>query len=340
MQGRLLVEVACEQGVAGLLSEAISDQRVRWPDAARSALRRAEHEAFAFGVRQLDTASRVQALLAARGLRCLPLKGAALVERVYDSVAHRPMADVDLLVLDDWPQAVTLLEEAGFAEQERAEHARAFLDPASGTVVELHRAVVSCARLFPLDLDAVWQRSRPGLGLVTRIPSAEDVLVHLSLHATFQHGLVLCLVQFLDFRRLLEREPPDPTRLARAAAGARAEAAVGLALEAARAMVGAPLGPALQELATAWLPRRLRGFLASRLRAGPSALLAPAEPPVARARWELAAGRRMALIRETLRPGLSCAPGPAGGGAFGRGLDLMRRWGPAAFRSVGTRFLR
>ena len=161
-QASLLVEAASEQGLAGLLRQAIGQQSVRWPDAARRALRRADQEAFALGVRQLETANRVQHLLGARGLRCLPLKGAALAERLYDSVAHRPMADIDLLVLDDWPQAVTLLQEAGFAEHEQADHARAFLDPASGTVVELHQAVVSCARLFPLDLDAAcWSESLP-----------------------------------------------------------------------------------------------------------------------------------------------------------------------------------
>src|SRR6266436_3174560 len=200
----LLVEVAREQGLAGLLHQGIGQQRVRWPDAARMALRRAEQEDFAFGVRQLDTASRVQDLLGARGVRCLPLKGAALAERLYDSVAHRPMADVDLLVLDEWPRAVTLLEKAGFVEQGQADHARAFLDPPSGTVVELHRGVTSCARLFPLDLDATLRRSRAGAGLVKREPSSEDLLVHLSLHAAFQHGLALRLVQYLDFRRLLD----------------------------------------------------------------------------------------------------------------------------------------
>src|SRR5262249_8195449 len=183
--------------------QAIGAQRVRWPDAVRMALRRAEQEDFAFGVRQLDTASRVQDLLGARGVRCLPLKGAALAERLYDSVAHRPMADVDLLVVDEWPRAVALLEKAGFVEQGHADHARAFLDPVSGTVLELHRGITSCARLFPLDLDAAWTRSRPGAGLVKRGPSAEDLLVHLSLHAAFQHSLVLRVVQYIDFRRLL-----------------------------------------------------------------------------------------------------------------------------------------
>jgi hypothetical protein len=332
----VLVEVAREQGLAGLLHETVGEQLVCWPDAARMALRRADQEDFTFGVRQLDTASRVQDLLAARGVRCLPLKGAALAERLYDSVAHRPMADVDLLVLDEWTRAVTLVQEAGFAEQGRADHARAFLDPASGTVVELHRGVTSCARLFPLDLDATWRRSRQGVGLMKQVASSEDLLLHLSLHAAFQHGLVLRLVQFLDFRRLLEREPPDPTLLTQVVTAARAEGAVAVALEAAQRVVGAPLGPALRKLVTAWLPSSLRRYIDTRLRLDPSGLLAPAEPALARIRWQLAAGRRTALIRETLSPSLSSFPRPAGLGALSRALGLARRWGLPTLRSLGA----
>jgi hypothetical protein len=332
----LLVDVAHEQGLAGLLRQAISEQRARWPDAALMALRRAEQEDFTFGVRQLDTASRIQELLRARGARCLPLKGAALVERLYDSVAHRPMADVDLLVLDEWPRAVTLLEEAGFTEQGQADHARAFLDPTSGVVVELHRGVTSCARLFPLDLDATWRRSRTGAGLMKQVPSSEDLLVHLSLHAAFQHGLALRLVQYLDFRRLLEREPPDPGLLAQVATNARAQGAVALALEAARARVGAPLSPGLQEFVAAWLPSGLRRYVAVNLRADPARLIAQADPALAWVRWQLAGGRRLALVRETLSPSLSTFPCPTGLGVAVRGLRLARRWALPTLRSFGA----
>ena len=321
----LLVEIAREQGLAGLLHQAIGEQRVRWPDAARLALRRAEQEAFAFGVRQLDTASRVQDLLGARGVRCLALKGAALVERLYDSVAHRPMADVDLLVLDEWPRAVTVLEKAGFAEQVQADHARALLDQGSGTVVELHRRVTSCARLFPLDLEATWKRCPTGAGLMKWVPSSEDLLVHLSLHAAFQHGLTLRLVQWLDFRRLLEREPPELELLADIATGARAQYAVAFALHTARTLVAAPLSPALEGLVNAWLPNSLRRYLAAKLQANPSAFLTPAQPPLAWIRWQVARGHRVALIRETLRPSVSACSRPTATETVGRALRLVRR---------------
>jgi len=172
---------------------------------------------------------------------------------------------------------------------------------------------------------------------VKRVPSNEDLLVQLSLHAAFQHGLVLRLVQFLDFRRLIEREPPDPARLAQVAVGAPAQGAVALALEAAHALVGAPLGPALRELVTPWLPRGLRGYVASRLRIDPSVLLAPAQSPIARVRWGLAAGYRTVLIRETLKPSLPSFSRAAGLGGLGRAFGLARRWFLPTVRSLGAR---
>ena len=169
-----------------------------------------------------------------------------------------------------------------------------------------------------------------------QVPSSEDLLVHLSLHAAFQHGLALRLVQFLDFRRLLEREPPDPVLLAQLATSARAQGAVALALEAARALVGAPLAPGLEALVTTWLPSGLRRYVAVTLRGGPAALFDPAEPPLAWVRWQLAGGRRLALVRETLSPSLSTFTGPTGLGTVVRGLRLARRWALPTVRSFGA----
>jgi Uncharacterised nucleotidyltransferase len=333
-QGSRLAAVAGGEGLAGLLHEAIDQGQARWPETARKALRQAVHDDFSRGVRQLDTAGRVQDVLGTCGARCLPLKGAALVERLYDSVAHRPMVDIDLLVLDDWPRAVKRLGEAGFRARQGADHALTFIDPVFGTGIELHRGVTSCARLFPIDVDAVWARCRSGIGLIKRVPSSEDLLVHLSLHAAFQHGLALRLVQFLDFRRLLERDPPDLALLAELACKARAERAVALSLEAARAVVAAPISPGLEKLIAAWLPISLRRYLASWLGANPWALFTPAAPRLAWIRWQLADGRRLALVRETLSPSRSASPAAVAGGAAGRALGLARRWTLPTLRSL------
>jgi hypothetical protein len=205
------------------------------------------------------------------------------------------MSDVDVLALERWPEAVAALREAGFAEVARGDHAWAFRDPGRAGIVELHRSIVSAPGLFPLDPEGLWARSRPGRGQLSRLPSAEDLLLQLALHAAFQHGLVLSLVQWLDFRRVLEREPLDASRLLALAAAARAEAPLGAALLAAEAVVKAPVPSLLRPR----LPQGLRRWLEPRL-AEPLAFVAPSAPDLARLRWELLAGRRAELLWRTL----------------------------------------
>jgi hypothetical protein len=325
-----LVAAAFEQGVSGLLHAELVRRPDGWPGAAVAALRAAHHAALARGVAQLDAAARVHRLLRARGLRSLPLKGAALAERLYDTVADRPMADVDVLVLDDWPEALRAMRDAGFAKAEAADHAWSFVDPASGTIVELHHSVTSSPGLFPADPDGLWSRSVAADGQVERVPSVEDLLVHLSLHAAFQHGLVLTLVQFVDFQRAFERAGPRPERLLAAAAAVGALGSLSAALLAAEAAVGLRLPDSLAGELERLLPRGLRGRLAE-ARRNPLLLIAPAVPALGRVRWALAAGRRLRLVLGTLVPREPGRPR-----RFHRALlragTLAWRWGPLAHR--------
>lgn len=289
-----LAATAREQGLVGLLHTGIlsSSNPGTWPLVVREGLRDTHRALLVRGVRQLDRAAEVQERLFKRGLRVLPLKGAALAESVYDSVADRPMADVDLLALDDWPDSVRLLEEMGFRETARGDHARAFADPTSGSVLELHHAVTSCPGLFPIDPDGLWHRGLTGSGALGRIPAPEDLLVHLSLHAAFQHGLVLSLVQYLDFRRVLERLRPDVATVRQRAADARAEPALGAALRVAATVVGAS-----QTILS--VPTPLDSWLEARTDDA-TRFLVPAVPALARVRIGVAAGQRLNLVLRTM----------------------------------------
>jgi hypothetical protein len=290
------------------------------------ALRETHHRALVRGVRQLDAAARVAALLRDRGLRSLPLKGAALVERLYDSVADRPMADVDILALDDWPASVRVLRDAGFRDADPADHARSFEDPVSGTVVELHHSVTSCPGLFTVDAEGLWARSVDARGQIARVPSIEDLLVQLSLHAAFQHGLVLTLVQYLDFRRLFERLPPEPGRLLARAEEAGALGALAAAIEAASVVVGLSPAAALAEALAPLVPRGLRRPIEG-ARRDPLLLIAPTAAALGRVRWALAARRRLRLLAGTLGPREPGTPRSLHR-AFVRAGTLAWRWGP------------
>lgn len=332
-EAALLVEAAREQRLVALLHAGIeATGGIAWPRVVRDRLADEHRRLLVRGVGQLDLAARVDALLAAQGLRTLPLKGAALAESLYASPAERPMADVDTLALDDWPASVRALEAAGFECAERADHAWSFVDPVTRSMVELHRSVTSCGEVFGLDADALWSRARPAAGQVRRVPSSEDLLVQIAQHALFQHAGVLWLVQWLDLRRLLERDPPDPARLAPAARESRATSCVRAALSAAVVIVGAPAYPAWP--AEPSLPSALGRWL-DQVRRDPLAAVTPAPPPLARLRWALAAGRRWSLIAGTLRPPAADGTGAGVGSASAiarRAAGLVRRWGTTVLR--------
>jgi hypothetical protein len=294
-----IADCAREQGLHALLHSAVVAAGETWPELVCTRLRDEHRAACTRSVRQLTAAGRVVSLLAGNGIRTLPLKGAAVAETLYDSVADRPMDDVDLLVLDDWRRAARTLTAHDYAMGSRADHACEILDAASGTCIELHRSVTSCPGLFPLEAERVWDRRRRVVGQLRILPSVEDLLVHLGLHAAFQHGLVLPLGRYLDFRRLLERSSPDIDRLLEIATASRARAALAAALVVAERVVGAPVSEPLRAALAADLPRRLtRASTWSE----PLDFVSPNEPAIIRARWELTRGRHLKLLWLTLSP--------------------------------------
>jgi hypothetical protein len=304
-----LVNAADGQCVAPLLHAAIEAEDHDWPDSARQSLRQAYHQTFSNGVVQLELAARSHRLLEEAGLRSLPLKGAAVAEVLYESVAERPMLDVDILALDDWRASVEVLTAAGFREQDRGEHAWSFADPVTGGSLELHHSVCECPGLFPLDPDGIWQRREAGSGQAPVRSSSADLMVQLSLHGAFQHGLVSSLVQWLDLRRLLEAAPPEPELLREVSWLSHSEAAVVATIEAARSIVGCPpLGQELQDALAAGLGEGFRTWLEGRTSDLEGLMARGATGGIRRTRWELARGRRGTLLFRTVVPRTPGAP--------------------------------
>jgi hypothetical protein len=278
------------------------------------------------GVAQLDRAGRLLHELHAAGVRALPMKGAAVSERLYPSPAHRPMGDLDLLVLDGFDTAVGHLVAQGAEVLERADHAWTVRDAATGLLVELHRSVTSAPGFFPVHAAGLWGRSQAVTRLVGRLPAAEDLLVHLALHAAFQHGFALTLVQWMDVRRLLETESLDASAVQEAAEGAHAAGCVRAVLHAARTVVG---GPARPDLEGALRPTPALDTWLEEVLADPVRLVTPGGTSLRAARWRIAAGRRAALVLRTVL----ATPGPRRPlDVARRAVQLVARWGPSRTR--------
>ena len=305
-----LLVAAREQGVAGLLHEAAARSQPADPGLV-DALRPIHEAWLARGLQQLALVERTRAILRAAGVAAFALKGAAVAERLYDTVGERPMSDVDLLAHSSWPAAVAALAAAGYLEDDRADHAWSYRVPGAPGRLELHRHLTSCGALFPSD-------AVPMDGPA----SAELLLVQLALHASFQHGLALSLVQYYDFRRLLEREAVDPDALARVARRLNATLALGAALAAAEATVGAPIPVAVRRLFVDPLPRAL-----ARAAAAPPA--GPSRRGLARMRWQVARGQRLRLLTATLRSGPVAEDGSAPRTPVLRRLRALLRREPA-----------
>ncbi len=168
----------------------------------------------------------LRALRALRGasIPTIVLKGAALADTIYPSIAHRPMNDVDLLVRRaDRERGRAALEAAGYRFQpEPRQRFSPFDTQFTGEmqfrrgerhVVELHWELTPAEwlrRLAALEIEALWREARPfEIGGVQAFQlSICDTLLHLCLHLSV-HSYVH-ENGYRDIRQLLDHERPFP----------------------------------------------------------------------------------------------------------------------------------
>lgn len=149
--------------------------------------------------------------LAEAGIPVAALKGLHLAAAVYDHPALRKLGDVDLLVppdrLDD---ARRVLLDAGYERDGTDDptlHHVAPLVKARAAPIELHRHVCPTPNPFRLEVEPLWERMLPveveeerTLGLC-----AEDLLLHLCVHAAYNHRCLVPLRNLFDLAMVVER---------------------------------------------------------------------------------------------------------------------------------------
>jgi hypothetical protein len=99
--------------LAGTRLEAVAPERLS--DELRGAIRQEVDATRRRGSVQAALTPRWVATLEAAGIRCLPVKGSGLAQRIHGDLGLRPSADVDLLVAaEQLREAVAILREDGF----------------------------------------------------------------------------------------------------------------------------------------------------------------------------------------------------------------------------------
>jgi hypothetical protein len=183
------------------------------PDDVRDGLRAAIAAVVARALALAAELATILRALAAAGVACAPLRGAALAERLYDDACARPAGDIDLLVRRaDLDAVETTLGALGFRPVDRrAGFAREFSYTLElvrqGVVVEPHWTLAYPPFADVLDMERVWARCRPGrvAGERALLLSSASLLLNLCLHLIHKAPDVP-LLWLLDIDCLVRRE--------------------------------------------------------------------------------------------------------------------------------------
>lgn len=156
--------------------------------------------------------AEILGLLRSAGVETVVLKGAHLAGTVYPDPAARPMSDLDLLVREEAvPVAFQALIDAGYATDPRNDekldyathHHCSPLVRAGRVPVEIHRRLLTAGPPLRQDIAGIWDRIRPVrvAGLDAWVLSPEDLVIHLSLHAGWNHGFDIPILALCDLAR-------------------------------------------------------------------------------------------------------------------------------------------
>jgi hypothetical protein len=223
------------------------------PAPVASALERAYLANAARGMFIRDGTAHVLGALQQAGIASVLLKGAALVETVYPDPAQREMLDIDVLVGAEALERATAavmalgytpaaeLDDTGAADGASAttsprapsgsaasappHHDSGLVGPDRLVAVELHRHIATPEEGGAFDLTGLWERARTVPDTGHRVPSPEDLLVHVCFHFTRnrlggsanRRNTGGALAQILDMQRLVAGESVDWDALTRAA---------------------------------------------------------------------------------------------------------------------------
>ena len=144
------------------------------------------------------------------GIKIMLLKGSHLAQFVYENVGLRPMVDIDIMVKkEDLHKAEVLLFQMGYdyiqmyqiaqkqdsfiEQKKRSHHHLALLSNPKGIKnLEVHWTIIRQSLPLNIDLKGLWKRAKGEKinGTEVLVPSPEDNLLYISLHASYNDKFI------------------------------------------------------------------------------------------------------------------------------------------------------
>lgn len=195
-----VVALTQTEGVTPLLHQALRDQALV-PPASAAALAAAYHTSRLQNMLMLAQLEAVLRRLTAADLPVIVLKGAALIETIYQRAALRPMVDLDLLLhTADVHAAIDLLRPLGYAPEKTDLRAGATLDfeneimlrrsEPPGGMLEIHWSLFDSPH-HQTRMDPTWFWQTASMRQVgqaaTLVLGPEAQLLHLCGHLWLHH---------------------------------------------------------------------------------------------------------------------------------------------------------
>jgi hypothetical protein len=185
-----LKEIACMEGVAGILYHRLRDTDI--PPSILNQLRHHYQSVVAQNLTALDALEKLEHALGSKRIEAMTLKGASLLEHIYPGVGMRPMSDLDLMVRpEQYERFVNLLLKLDYVPDAMIPHyfhrKKSFID------VHIHALntdrIANRAELFPSGMEPIWANSLPwqeGYRWIRRPDDVDNVLLlaqHLMKHS-------------------------------------------------------------------------------------------------------------------------------------------------------------
>ncbi len=160
-------------------------------------------------IRNLFHAGMILEALREKQIEVIVLKGLYLLESVYSNIGLRTFVDLDLMVhKSDLAAASVVMQGLGYQLSAYFDFEDANRDikhlptiiKAGAPLVEIHWSILEEDEPFAIDMEEIWRHAQSArvAGVDVKALDLEDLILHLSIHFTYQHRLKAGLRSLFD----------------------------------------------------------------------------------------------------------------------------------------------